>query len=106
MIYDAVQLFAQALHDLDHSQDITTRPLSCDGTETWQHGNSLVNYMKLVCDYIEARLSVVDQVIHFHPQVEMRGLSGRIKFDQHGLRTDFELEIIELKKDGLIQVRK
>lgn len=48
LIYDAVHLFAQALHDLDHSQDIRTRPLACDGSETWQHGNSLVNYMKLV----------------------------------------------------------
>ncbi len=34
----------------------------------------------------------------------MTGLSGRIKFDQHGLRTDFELEIVELKKDGLVKV--
>lgn len=48
LIYDAVHLFAMALHDLDHSQDIDTRPLACDGTQTWQHGNSLVNYMKLV----------------------------------------------------------
>ena len=46
--YDAVHLFARALHDLDHSQEINTRPLSCDGSDTWQHGNSLVNYMKLV----------------------------------------------------------
>ena len=37
-------------------------------------------------------------------QVEMRGLTGRIKFDQHGLRTDFTLEIVELKKDGLLKV--
>ena len=117
LIYDAVHLFAQALHDLDHSQVshpqrrpvqyytyttylplvhllpstyvlsflqfIDTKPLSCDGSDTWQHGNSLVNYMKLV---------------------EMTGLSGRIKFDQHGLRTDFRLEVVELKKDGLIKV--
>ena len=48
LIYDAVHLFAQALHDLDHSQNIDTKPLSCDGSDTWQHGNSLVNYMKLV----------------------------------------------------------
>ncbi len=72
-----------ALHDLDHSQLIDTRPLSCEGTETWQHGNSLVNYMKLV---------------------EMRGLTGAIRFDQHGLRTDFELEIVELKRNGLVKV--
>jgi hypothetical protein len=29
-------------------QVITTRPLSCHGMETWQFGNSLINYMKLV----------------------------------------------------------
>ena len=46
-----MHLFAQALHDLDHSQEINTSPLSCDGSETWQHGNSLVNYMKLVSKF-------------------------------------------------------
>ena len=60
-----------------------TRPLSCSGEETWQHGNSLVNYMKLV---------------------EMDGLTGKVKFDQRGLRTDFNLEIVELKRKGLTKV--
>ncbi|XP_023339114.1 glutamate receptor ionotropic, kainate 2 [Eurytemora carolleeae] len=83
LMYDAVHLFAKALDELDQSQVITTKPLSCHGMETWQHGNSLVNYMKLV---------------------EMAGLTGRIKFDSRGLRTDFELEIVELKKDGLQKV--
>ena len=61
LIYDGVHLFARALHQLDQSQVqavgravlsaeqvINTRPLSCDGQDTWQHGNSLVNFMKLV----------------------------------------------------------
>ena len=64
-------------------QVVTTQPLSCSGEETWQHGNSLVNYMKLV---------------------EMEGLTGTVKFDQHGFRTDFRLEIVELKKHGLEKV--
>ena len=34
-------------------------------------------------------------------QVEMEGLTGRIKFDPRGFRSDFDLEIIELKKEGL-----
>ena len=34
----------------------------------------------------------------------MKGLTGKIKFDQHGLRTGFELDIIELKRDGLVKV--
>ena len=56
LIYDAVHLYAQALHDLDRSQEINTKPLSCDGSETWQHGNSLVNYMKLVIKDINFKI--------------------------------------------------
>ena len=47
-MYDAVHVFATALDQLDQSQVITTKPLSCSGGETWAHGNSLINYMKLV----------------------------------------------------------
>ena len=43
-------------------------------------------------------------MVFFSYQVEMKGLTGTIKFDQHGLRSDFTLEIVELKKDGLIKV--
>lgn len=32
-------------------QEIDTVVLSCDTEETWQHGNSLINYMKLVSHY-------------------------------------------------------
>ena len=34
----------------------------------------------------------------------MKGLTGAIKFNQHGLRSNFELEIVEMKKDGLLKV--
>ena len=34
----------------------------------------------------------------------MKGLTGNLKFDQHGLRAGFELDIIELKRDGLVKV--
>ena len=37
-------------------------------------------------------------------QVELDGLTGKLKFDQQGLRTGFYLSIIELKKSGLTQV--
>ena len=36
--------------------------------------------------------------------VEMDGLTGKVKFDQRGLRTDFTLEIVELKRQGLTKV--
>ena len=48
LVYDAVQMFAKALTDLDRSQEVETTSIDCGGRETWQHGNSLVNYMKMV----------------------------------------------------------
>ena len=64
-------------------QVINMNPLSCSTEEAWEHGNSLINYMKMV---------------------EIEGLTGRIKFDQEGQRSDFQLEIVELKKHGLDKV--
>lgn len=43
-----MHLFAKALHDLDTSQQIDIKPLSCDAVDTWPHGYSLINYMKIV----------------------------------------------------------
>ena len=34
----------------------------------------------------------------------MEGLTGPIKFDARGFRTDFSLDIIELKQEGLVKV--
>lgn len=48
LMYDAVHLFAKALHDLDTSQQIDIHPLNCDTQDTWPHGYSLINYMKIV----------------------------------------------------------
>ncbi|GLV43976.1 Kainate-type ionotropic glutamate receptor subunit 1D [Carabus blaptoides fortunei] len=83
LMYDAVHLFAKALHDLDTSQQIDIKPLSCDNVDTWPHGYSLINYMKIV---------------------EMAGLTGVIKFDHQGFRSDFVLDIVELNKDGLKKI--
>ncbi|EGK96607.1 AGAP000801-PB, partial [Anopheles gambiae str. PEST] len=80
LMYDAVHLFAKALHDLDTSQQIDIHPLSCDTQDTWPHGYSLINYMKIV---------------------EMRGLTDVIKFDHQGFRSDFVLDIVELGPQGL-----
>lgn len=34
-------------------------------------------------------------------QVEMKGLTGVIKFDHQGFRSDFMLDVIELSREGL-----
>ena len=81
LIYDSVHAFAIALHELSSVQQVRQRPLDCSGRNSWPHGNSLINYMKMV---------------------EFVGLSGPIKFDESGLRTQFTLSVMELQAPGLV----
>ena len=80
LIYDAVHLFALALHELNMIQNIEIGSLDCTGETSWAHGSSLINYMKMT---------------------QFNGLSGKIKFDSQGLRTDFDLDVLELQATGL-----
>jgi ABC-type amino acid transport substrate-binding protein len=83
LIYDSVTAFAIALDKLDTVQQVRQQQLDCSGEKAWEHGNSLVNYMKMV---------------------EFIGLSGKIEFDTSGLRTQFELDLMELQLEGLSKV--
>jgi ionotropic kainate glutamate receptor 2 len=80
LIYDSVHLFALALHELNMIQDVAIMGLDCSGKTSWLHGSSLINYMKLA---------------------EFIGLSGKVSFDTQGLRTQFYLEVMELRDTGL-----
>ena len=82
LIYDSVNAFALALNELKSVQQVRQKPLDCSGTVAWAHGNSLVNYMKMV---------------------EFIGLSGQIKFDASGLRTQFGMDLMELQMPGLVR---
>lgn len=59
--------------------------LDCSGKKSWQHGSSLVNYMKLA---------------------EFEGLSGKVVFDPQGKRSQFQLEVMELRSTGLESIGK
>jgi len=83
LIYDSVHAFALSLHELSAVQQVGQRPLDCSGRTSWPHGNSLINYMKIV---------------------EFIGLSGPIKFDESGLRTQFSLSLMELQLPGLVKI--
>ena len=80
LVYDAVHIFALALHELSNVQDINIGQLDCSGQTSWAHGSSLINYMKLV---------------------QFNGLSGMIQFDSQGIRTNFNLDVMELQSTGL-----
>ncbi|XP_021964381.1 glutamate receptor ionotropic, kainate 2 isoform X1 [Folsomia candida] len=83
LVYDAVHLFSKALHVLDSSQRIDIRPLTCESTDTWQHGYSIINYMKMV---------------------QLQGLTGLIQFDTSGYRSDIQLDVIQVANEGLIKI--
>jgi hypothetical protein len=38
-------------------------------------------------------------------QVEMEGLTGKVSFDAEGFRSNFLLDIVELRKEGLTKVK-
>ncbi|XP_014479810.1 PREDICTED: glutamate receptor ionotropic, kainate 2-like [Dinoponera quadriceps] len=83
LAYDAVQLFASGYARLRDSVEGDLKRLSCNDTETWGHGFSLSNFMR-------------NERIH--------GLSGTIKFDTNGFRSEFQLDIVNLGKKGLRKV--
>ncbi|KAF2367887.1 Receptor ligand binding region [Trinorchestia longiramus] len=80
LVYDAVQLFAKALSDLDKSRAIEVMPLDCSSDQVWPLGATLVNYIKWV---------------------QLYGFSGLIRFDADGSRSDVKMDIVQLKENGL-----
>ena len=74
LVYDAVWTFAKALNDLDSLQSIQLEPLSCEQPGPWADGEKVLSYLK---------------------EVDHLGLTGEIKFDADGYRTDFQLELME-----------
>lgn len=48
MVYDAVHVFAKALHAVDTAAAIQTERLSCNKEKSWQDGETLFNYIKMV----------------------------------------------------------
>ena len=50
-MFDAVYQFARALDELSRAQDIATQTLSCNKALPWDHGTSLLNYMKMVSTF-------------------------------------------------------
>ncbi|XP_026666489.1 glutamate receptor ionotropic, kainate 3-like [Ceratina calcarata] len=79
LMYDAVQLFARAFKQLKDAIKGDVKQLPCNGTMSWEHGYSLSNFMRLG---------------------EMEGLTGLIKFDTAGFRSDFHLDVIRIAEGG------
>ncbi|XP_033949891.1 glutamate receptor ionotropic, kainate 5-like [Pseudochaenichthys georgianus] len=79
LMYDAVHVVVSAVQELNRSQEIGVRPLSCTSPLIWQHGTSLMNYLRMV---------------------EYDGLTGHIEFNSKGQRTNYTLKILEKHPAG------
>lgn len=85
LIYDAVKLLANAIREADSGQ-INANSLSCDGSgEPWQHGSSIVNYMRTL---------------------SFDGITGRVSFDLSGRRSGITFDVVSLSDQGLRYIGK
>lgn len=47
LLFDAVYAVVSAVQELNRSQEIGVKPLSCGSAQIWQHGTSLMNYLRM-----------------------------------------------------------
>ncbi|XP_063168525.1 glutamate receptor ionotropic, kainate 5 [Candoia aspera] len=79
LMFDAVHVVVSAVRELNRSQEIGVKPLACTSANIWQHGTSLMNYLRMV---------------------EYDGLTGHVEFNSKGQRTNYTLRILEKARHG------
>ncbi|KAI4898308.1 hypothetical protein NFI96_033513, partial [Prochilodus magdalenae] len=116
LMFDAVHVVVGAVRELNRSQEIGVKPLSCTSSLIWQHGTSLMNYLRMPHIYSLSSIYHAtlthqkqnvgcDSSICFNltlsiPCVEYDGLTGRVEFNSKGQRTNYTLRILEKFKGG------
>ncbi|KAM9114080.1 glutamate receptor ionotropic, kainate 4 isoform 1-T1 [Pangshura tecta] len=83
LLFDAVYAVVTAVQELNRSQEIGVKPLSCGSAQIWQHGTSLMNYLRMV---------------------ELEGLTGHIEFNSKGQRSNYALKILQYTRHGFRQI--
>lgn len=48
LLFDAVYAVVAAVQELNHSQNVGATQLSCKSSKIWEHGTSLMNYLRMV----------------------------------------------------------
>ena len=76
LIYDAVHLFAVALRQVREAQNLQTMSIECGPfPQSWPHGSTITNFMRLS---------------------NIPGLTGDVRFDAWGRRSQFSLDLLNL----------
>jgi hypothetical protein len=82
LLFDSVFALANAIKEAEKSLDFRYGNVSCNDNKALKYGTSIGNYLD---------------------KVSITGLTGYITFDNRK-RRDFELEIIQLRESGIIEV--
>ncbi|XP_035228468.1 glutamate receptor ionotropic, kainate 3-like isoform X2 [Stegodyphus dumicola] len=86
LLYDSVRLLSYALEQMNLAKNITSiPPIYCKSMNKGIDGTSLVNFMK------SAKMST-------------SGLTGKIKFDAEGFRSEVSLDVMYVTADGLKKI--
>ncbi len=48
LLFDAVYAVVAAVQELNRSQNVGATQLSCNSSKIWEHGTSLMNYLRMV----------------------------------------------------------
>lgn len=80
---DGMSLLYNIIKETKNSSIFNTKKISCSNKESWEYGQSFVNLMKA---------STIE------------GMTGLIKFDNEGYRSDLILEVVELQEKGITTI--
>ncbi|KAK9882219.1 hypothetical protein WA026_019733 [Henosepilachna vigintioctopunctata] len=80
LIIDGVTLINRTLNAMKNVPQFEAKKLSCDSIDSWEYGLSFINFMK---------------------SESFMGMTGKLKFDNEGFRSDFVLEVVELQETGM-----
>ncbi|XP_063930572.1 glutamate receptor ionotropic, kainate 2-like isoform X2 [Zophobas morio] len=86
LLYDALNLFITSYSELEQTEELLVKPLSCDTTEISTHGYRLAAFIAL---------SNMSRGMLAGP------MSGPLVFNSLGQRISFKLEVMELKNQRL-----
>ncbi|XP_072932711.1 glutamate receptor ionotropic, kainate 3-like isoform X2 [Epargyreus clarus] len=80
LMYDSVMLYTSAIDAMGLTEG---GDINCDHQNSWEFGSSIINYVRTI---------------------EIDGLTGIVKFDEDGLRSDFEIDVLEVMGHGFEKV--
>ncbi|XP_035214145.1 glutamate receptor ionotropic, kainate 2-like isoform X2 [Stegodyphus dumicola] len=104
LMYDAVQMFIFALQGLDEGKYVQKFPsISCNNPiAEGSDGTSLINYMKSIS--LASKFKKEEEDKKKEDKKNKQGLTGDVVFNGQGIRSTFNLDIMHLSEEGLLEV--